>query len=124
MRQISKRSNFLPSFQRDRPKSLGEIVYFDDIVNNLGVLGCVVRYASSDMLSFKSLHKCLHDINEKNRSFGNDGFSHVAFQWLDEYMYDDFLINQKIITLFINTLRDVEVYICKGSFDNYELPNN
>lgn len=123
MLQISKKSNFLPSFHRHRPKSLGEIVYFDDLVNNLGVLGCVVRHTSSDVFSFKILHKCLQDVNKKNRSFGNDTFNYVAFQWVDEMEYDDYLINQKIITLFINTLRNVEVYVCRGRFDD-ELPNS
>lgn len=122
MQHIAKKSDFLPTFHRYRPESLGEIVYYDDKVNNFGVVGCAVRYTTSDVISFKSLHKCLEEINELNHRFAKNYFTCVAFQWVNEIAYDDFLINQKIITLLINTLRNVQVYVCKGWLNDDELP--
>lgn len=122
MLHIAKISDFLPTFHQNRPESLGEIVFYDDKVNKLGVLGCAVRFTTSDVISFKSLHKCLQEINERNHKDGNICYSRAAFQWVNEIAYDDFLINQKIITLLINTLRDIEVYVCKGWLNDDDLP--
>ncbi|CAG9766890.1 unnamed protein product [Ceutorhynchus assimilis] len=116
IRNMSKKFNFWPSFKKQE-KTLGDIVYFDDKVQNYGICACVVRKTRREPISFLTLHSCLQKINKKNKEFGNNCFEYVALQWLDSYDYFDDSINQKIITMLINFLRNVDVYICRGDFE-------
>ncbi|XP_066149850.1 biorientation of chromosomes in cell division protein 1-like 1 isoform X2 [Euwallacea fornicatus] len=116
MLEMAKQTHFLPAFQKYEPKLLGEIVYHEDKLLNLGVCGCIVRDTSQDPLSFLSLGKCIDKINKLNKGFKDKKFEYVAFQWVDEKDYFDDCINEKIITMFINLLRNVDVYVCRGKF--------
>lgn len=116
MKQMSKKFNFLSKFQAHRPKILGDIVYSED--KNWGLCGCIVRNTSSEQISFKSLNKCIQNINKKNKSFGRDAFNYVALQWVDAQQYSDEIVNDKIIMMLRNYLRNVDIYVCTGSFEN------
>ncbi|XP_066246289.1 E3 ubiquitin-protein ligase RBBP6-like isoform X2 [Euwallacea similis] len=115
MLEMAKRTHFLPAFQKHEPKHLGEIIYHEDKVLNFGVCGCIVRNTAQDPLNFLSLGKCIDKINKLNRGFKDEKFEYVAFQWVDEKDYFDDCINEKIITMFTNLLRNVDVYVCRGN---------
>ncbi|XP_050293437.1 uncharacterized protein LOC126733979 [Anthonomus grandis grandis] len=116
MLRLSKKFNFMEEFNQHTPKSLGDIVYFDDNVTNYGICGCIVRKSPNDTISFKALQKCIENINEKNKAFGDSAFLYVAMQWVNEEAYLDKTVNQKIISVLINILKDASVHVCKGNF--------
>lgn len=116
MKEMSKKFNFLSKFQAHRPKILGDIVYSED--KNWGLCGCIVRNTSSEQISFQSLNKCIQNINKKNKSFGRDAFNYVALQRVDPEQYSDEMVNEKIIMMLRDYLRNVDVYVCNGSFED------
>lgn len=118
MCDLSKKSKFLPSFRKN-PKALGDIVFFEDHVQNWGLCGCVVRETASSPLSFRSLQKCLQKVNKKNDGYRDERFNYIAIQWLDSSSYHDELINEKSITVLTTYLRNVTVCVCQGSLNNY-----
>lgn len=72
--------------------------------------GCIVRKTRNDCFDFESFEKCLLQINKNNKK---DEFYYVAYQSITDK--NDCYINDKIITLLRNVLRNVEVYVCKSN---------
>ncbi|KAH1005474.1 hypothetical protein HUJ04_006454 [Dendroctonus ponderosae] len=118
MRNLSEKSKYLPEFRKCKPKALGDIVYFEDNSQEWGLCGCIVRETNSSELSFKSLYKCIQNINKKNDGFRENRFNYIATQWVNSSSYHDELINEKVITMLTTYLRNVSVYVCRGSLEN------
>lgn len=112
---LSKKfDTLMPSFNAKRVKSVGDFIFYEEKVKNYLFCGCVVRKTTKDLFDFKGFSKCLFEFSKINRKYGNNAFYYVAFQKLDWEEYRDNLINEKLITLFTNMLRDVEIYYCSG----------
>ncbi|XP_076272304.1 uncharacterized protein LOC143203879 isoform X1 [Rhynchophorus ferrugineus] len=117
MKDLDAKFNFLSKARvQYSSKRLGECIIVED--KQYVFFGCIVRKSNKEPISFESLKKCIQAFNKKNKSYGNDCFYYVGFQEIkDTESYQDTQINEKVITLLTNTLRDVDVYFCTGIKD-------
>ncbi|XP_064211328.1 uncharacterized protein LOC661444 isoform X2 [Tribolium castaneum] len=104
MRSLDEKFTFLREFKFAR-KSLGNVI-FNSKTSDYLLCGCIVRKHKSDPFDFEAFRRCLQSIQKENKKYK---YYYYAFQAFED---QDSTINQKIINLMRNSLRDVEVYVC------------
>ncbi|XP_044269461.1 uncharacterized protein LOC123014415 [Tribolium madens] len=104
MRSLDEKFNFLNEFKFGR-KSLGSVIFTTKTTDYL-LCGCIVRRRKNDSFDFQAFQKCLQAIQRENRKHK---YYYYAFQAFED---KDSTLNQKIINLMRNSLRDIEVYVC------------
>lgn len=99
----------MPQFKQAE-KKLGDVIRYYHRNKYYILYGCVVRKTSKSDFDFESFGKCLFQIKKDNKK---DCFCYVAYQTITDE--NDSNINNKIITLLRNLLREVEVYVCQNN---------
>lgn len=110
--ELANKFKFLDQLKKV-PRRLGDAIRFDDRSKNYILYGCIVRKTLNSPFDFESFAKCLSLIKKENRK---DFFAYIAYQSITDK--NDFIINDKIVTLLRNLMRDVEVYVCKSDTAN------
>lgn len=103
--KLDAKFHFLEQFKKSI-KKLGDVIKYESKTKFYILYGCIVRKTRNEPFDYEAFQKCLLQINRNNKK---DLFYYVAYQLIpDNKSY----INDKIITLLRNVLRDVEVYVC------------
>lgn len=111
--ELDKKFHFLNKFRQTR-RNLGDAIRHDDKNRNYILYGCIVRKSKEDSFDFKSLKKCLLEVNKNNRQ---DQYDYIAFEALGD---DEGLLHEKILTLMRFYLRKVEIYVCLSTKANLQ----
>lgn len=110
MLELDERFSFLEDFMK-APKKFGSVI--ESKVSDCILCGCVVRKTVKDPFKFKSFALALDNL--ANIIAGTD-YDAIALQHLKDD--EDDLLHQKIITLVVNYLDDVEVFVYMGQMDD------
>ncbi|XP_072382510.1 uncharacterized protein [Diabrotica undecimpunctata] len=105
MVELDKKLNFL-EYLRSAPKKFGSCVMCR--AQNIILCGCVVRQNVNDRFNFMSFKRSLELVKE-----------HVKDNIAIEYITDenDDLLCAKVVTILLNTFKDIAVNIYKGNCD-------
>lgn len=110
---MNKKFNFIDHFKKNT-KKLGDTIRFEDRSKNYILYGCIVRKTQQSAFDFNAFARCLLQIKKDNKK---DQFYYAAYQMLTDDK--DRFINEKIITLLRNLLREVDVYVCNSPKKEY-----
>lgn len=113
--ELANKFKFLDQLKK-ATRRLGDAIRFEDRSKNYILYGCIVKKTRNSPFDFQSFAKCISQIKKDNKK---DLFGYIAYQSITDK--NDFIINDKIITLLRNLMRDVEVYVCKS--DKVNLSN-
>ncbi|XP_028135817.2 uncharacterized protein LOC114330619 [Diabrotica virgifera virgifera] len=105
MIELDKKFNFLQHL-RSETKGYGSCVVYRS--KNIILCGCLVRKTIDDRFDFVSFRRSLEEVKK-----------HVKDNIAVEYIIDenDDLLFTKVITVLLNTFKDITVNIYKGNFD-------